>query len=167
MLYLRGEGKESPQNSTNKMDRRKFLRWFGKGALVTVATASGLSLILCGKNPPEDHVTYHELFNDSVKITRTETTQRSMWDNLIRAVKLDFEINQPGNYLFEGWVENYRSNDTLGEKWEYQVSEAPYKEGRDLHSSIYRLEATRVGKDGKIERDTEEFRHHGRAGSLE
>src|SRR3989338_8398773 len=122
------------------MDRRKFLQWFGKGALVTVATASGLSLILCGKNPPEDHVTYHELFNDSVKITRTETTQRSMWDNLIRAVKLDFEINQPGNYLFEGW---------------------------DLHSSIYRLEATRVGKDGKIERDTEEFRHHGRAGSLE
>lgn len=149
------------------MDRREFLQWFGKGALVnTVAIASCLSLSSCGKNPPKDYVTYHELFNGSVKITRTETTQRSMGDNWIQAIKLDFEINQPGNYLFEGWVTNYRTNDTLGEKWEYQVGEVPYKERRDLHSLIYRLEASRVGKEGKIERDTEEFRHHGIASSF-
>jgi len=33
------------------MDRREFLQWFGKGALVTVATASGLSLNGCSKKP--------------------------------------------------------------------------------------------------------------------
>ncbi len=143
------------------MDRRKFLQWFGTGAFVAVATAS--ILYPCRKNLSEDHVEYHELYNGSVKITRTETTQRVigiMGGNRIQAIKLDFEINQPGNYLFEGWVKHHRAGDTLGEKWEYQVGEVPYKERRDLHSLVDRLEASRVGKDGKIERDTKQFGHH-------
>jgi len=147
--------------------RRDLLRRYAQAGAGLVAGA-GLSFLLagCEKKPPKDHITYHELFDGDVKITRTETTQANIYGNWIQAVKLDLDINQSGNYLFEGWVGNYRARDTLGEKWEYGVGEVPFKKERDLSSWVYRLEASRVGKDGSIERDTEEFRHHGIRGSF-
>lgn len=133
---------------------------------LTCAGLIALTLTCCGKKPPVDHVSNHSLFNDDVKITRTETTQEYMLDDWVKAVKLEFDIEKPGNYLFEGWVANYRAQDTLGEKWEYQVEEVPYHTERNLKSLIYRLEATRVTEDKTIKRDTAKFKHHGIAGSF-
>lgn len=128
-----------------------------KGLTVLVLATAG-----CGKPQlPVDHVSKHYMFGDDVKVTRTETTQRYIGDNWIKGIKLEFDINKPGNYLFEGWVNNYRAPDSLGERWRYKVEEVPYHEERDLESLIYRLEATRVTNNEKIERASIKFQHKG------
>lgn len=146
--------------------RRDFLKNILRGTGIIAGMNLFPLLSGCEEKLPEKHISYHELFDGDVTITKTETTKRSMGDDWIQSIKLDMQINRPGYYLFEGWVANYRAKDSLGEKWEFNIEKAPYKEGRDLHSLIYRLEASRTGEEGNIERDTEEFKHHGIASSF-
>jgi len=115
----------------------------------------------CGKGPPIEHVSYHSLFNGDVEVTKIETTQNYMMEKWITSLKLKIEIKKPGTYLFEGWLMNYRSVDTLGEKWEYKIEKLPFIEEKILQSVVYRLESTRVIEKNNIERDTVFFPYHG------
>lgn len=137
--------------------RKKLLKT--AGAIACVGLISLMVTACSGK--PINHISQHELFKGEVEIIRTETTQRDGLDDYVKAVKLEFNIEKPGSYLFEGWVANLRAQDSLGERWEYRIEKVPHHAERNLKSSVYRLEATRVTDGKTIERDTARFEHHG------
>lgn len=141
------------------------MRNTGNIFVTVIAIFTLLVAVGCSKKVdlPKDHITQYKLFNQSVLITRTETTQHggmasdyggSTWSI---AVKLNIVMNEPGVYLFEGWVENYRAHDTLGETWKYSRDESLDEQIRDLHSPVYRLEIFRVTENGDIQKDNATF----------
>jgi len=120
----------------------------------------------CIEEPPEKVIQRYDAFGGDITIIREETTQIKGPDKYCLGTYLIIRVNCSGNYLFEGWVANYRAQDSLGEKWEYLVKEIPFERKIDLKSLIYRLEIIRVVKDNEIERETLKFEHHGMVGAF-
>ncbi len=122
------------------------------------------SLLYCLPRKPtsyENHVDTFSLFNDAVRIKRTEQDGNyRMKGTFVEKVTYEFEFNKPGTYLFEGWARRYRANDVETENWQMNITQPPFRQSEDLDSIVYRLEGTRT-IDGKIERDTALFRHYG------
>ena len=95
---------------------------------------------------------FYYLFNEDVKITKSEKVNWSEWSGAHdRSVKFKIEITKPGYYIFEAWVQQYRDVDALVEKWEFEINEPCSIDISSKHL-FYRLEAMRSGEDKKIER---------------
>ncbi len=104
------------------------------------------------EKPKKPHVTNYQLFNDDIKITRTETTARAAFSDYINSITFKFDIKKPGDYIFEGWVAKYRSRDTKEEEWKYCIKK-PTIVTEKPKSLVYRIEGTRL-LNGKIDKDS-------------
>lgn len=124
-------------------------------------------LLYCAPGKPVSFQTRKDtfsLFKGAVTLKRTEKDGNYRLKGfLVDSVTYEFEFNTPGNYLFEGWAERYRSNDIRTESWRMNVSHAPFHQTENLDSLVYRLEGTRV-VNGEIERDTVLMKHYGGVG---
>lgn len=152
--------------------RREFLRIAGKAtAGIGIVGASGFLLVktcmFASPSEPvstETHTDEYRIFDGAVTLRRTETDGDFRTNgNICLAVEYEFTFNEPGEYLFEGWVQRYRSNDQKTENWEYDIPRIPATRTEQLSSHVYRLEVSRV-VDCRLQRDTLELMHHGQFG---
>jgi len=153
--------------------RREFLKKAEKVTLGIMVGAGAIGLLgkscrfLCPAGPVsiETYTDKYPLFNSDVTLRKIETDGNfRMNGDVVLAVKYEFDFNEPGNYLFEGWAKRYRATDKQTEKWAFEIVNIPATRAEDLHSFVYRLEASRV-VDGKIQRETVNLKHYGRTGA--
>ncbi len=116
-----------------------------------------------------DIVETHSLFEGSVNLKKIETNGTfgrgyHTWEDIILSTKYELTINEPGEYLLEGWAVRYRASDQRTERWKFSVDITPETKEVELSSLVRRLEATRT-VDGSIQRDSIMLDYHGETGA--
>ncbi len=80
------------------------------------------------------------LLNGAVVLIRTEIDRDYRLNGkIIHNIEYEFQFNEPGTYLFEGWVKRYRATEMKTEEWHFDIDRTPIIELVPVNSLVYRL----------------------------